>query len=65
MSDGDAPCYGCVHMRYGKDVDNSFRNALGFYVCVENPVIALILNDAAVATLKHTGCPKRKEKGVQ
>ena len=58
----DAPCYKCKHMRYGKDVGDSLRNWLSFYVCVQSPVIALILNQAAVIALTEMGCPKREEK---
>ena len=54
----DCPYYDCKYMRYGKDVEQSIRNVLGFYVCLAEPPYAIILNDSSREILCHVGCPK-------
>jgi hypothetical protein len=59
----ESPCFNCKYKRYGKDLENKLRDCLGFYVCVEDPVIAVVMSDSAVEMLRVVGCPKREEVG--
>ena len=56
------PCEDCKYKRFGKDTSQSFRNCLGFYVCIRDPVIALVMDDSALMTIEQLGCKHKKTK---
>jgi hypothetical protein len=57
------PCFKCKYHRYGKDTGDSLRNALGFYVCIEDSVHAVIMDSSSLKIIELHGCQKRVERG--
>lgn len=56
-------CSNCKHHRIGKDTNDSLRTAAGFYVCVRDPCVALVMNTAALLTVETLGCQHFMEVG--
>jgi hypothetical protein len=56
------PCFDCRKMRRGKNSGDSMKDTLGFYICVPNEQVAIILDKATLVTLEELGCNQRQPK---
>jgi hypothetical protein len=56
------PCWDCQHSRRLVNTSDSIRETLGTYVCIEDAIDAIVIDEPVQKFIKLRGCNKEKKE---